>query len=235
MEEKNKKENKQKIEAPTLKNQEKQITKERIKEKIQQIINKVKTTDSKIKKYIIVIIIAVIVLTIVSRIFINRSAKSRVKDVANVAEDLNIVGAINLVDLEGIIAFYSCYDYTKGEIDFDDFDENYENIKSIYKKLKKELKKCKYSINVTNTKKMPESKRITRVTCDLEIKYKDNTIKLKGIKIYTMKKGIENYIVGIDPKSIEKIGDQLEKQADELEDIGEELEEIFEEMQDLAS
>jgi len=80
---------------------------------------------------------------------------------------------------------------------------------------------------------MSESKKITRVTCDLEVEYKENTIKLKGIKIYTMKKGIENYIVGIDPESIEKIGEQLYKQSDELEEIGEELEEIFEEVQDL--
>ena len=59
------------------------------------------------------------------------------------------------------------------------------------------------SIKVTSSKKMPESKKITRVTCDLEITYKENNIKLKGIKIYTMKKGIENYIIGIDPESIE--------------------------------
>lgn len=227
-------EKKEETKAIEVIKESKQEEKQTIKERFRKITDKIKSIDSKAKKYIIVAIVAVLIVVLISRIFINRSAKSRVKDVAQVAEDLNIVGAINLVDLEGIAAFYSCYDYEKGEIDFDDFDEKYENIKAIHKKLKKEFKKCKYSIKVTNTKKMSESKRITRVTCDLEMKYKDNTIKLKGIKIYTMKKGIENYIVGIDPESIEKIEDQLEKQSDELEDIGEELEEILEDIQDLV-
>ena len=229
-EEKNKKENEKAVESKELQKEEKQT----VKEKIKAGINKIRTADSKIKKYIIGIIVAILILVIISRIFINRSAKSRVKDVADVAENLDIVGAINLIDLEGIAAFYSCYDYEKGEIDLDDFDEKYENIKEINKKARKELKKCKYSIKVTSSKKMPESKKITRVTCDLEITYKENNIKLKGIKIYTMKKGIENYIIGIDPESIEKISEQLEKQSDEIEDIGEDLEEILEDIQDLV-
>lgn len=232
MKEKSKEEEKEEIKNEIK--ESKQEEKQTIKERLELGINKIKLTNPKIKKIIISIVIALVIIILISRVFINRSAKTRVKDVAKVAEDLDIVGAINLIDAEGIAAFYSCYDYEKGEIDFDDFDENYEKIRSLSKKIKKELKKCKYSIKITNTKKMPESKRITRVTCDLEVKYKDNTIKLKGIKIYTMKKGIENYIVGIDPESLEKIEEQLEKQSDEIEDIGEELEEILEEIEDLA-
>ena len=106
-------------ETKALKKEEKQT----IKEKVKEMINKIKSTDSKVKKYIISAIIILLVIILISRVFINRSAKSRVKDVADVAENLDIVGAINLIDLEGIAAFYSCYDYEKGEIDLDDFDE----------------------------------------------------------------------------------------------------------------
>lgn len=203
-----------------------------MEEKPEELNEKSTTTNnnSRLIGIIAVLAIALIVVILIFCIFLQRSAKSTVKDVAKVVSKADLIGAIDLVDPAGIAAFTTCYNYRSGEVDFEDFDENYEKIEKSLNKLKKEIKKGKYSIDVTSTKKVSDSKKITKVTCDIKVKYKDNEIKLKGMEIYTMKKGFKNYIVGIDPESIDKAEEQLDRQEDELYDIVEELEDVFEDI-----
>lgn len=192
----------------------------------------VKTTNTRLIGIIAVLTVALIVVIIVFCIFLQRSAKATVKDVAKVVKNADIIGAIDLVDPAGIAAFMTCYNYRSGEIDFEDFDENYEKIEKGLKKIKKEIKKGKYSIDVTSTKKVSDAKKITKVTCDIKVKYNDNEIKLKGIEIYTMKKGFKNYIIGINPESLEDAEEQLDEQDDSLYDIVDDLEDELEDIFD---
>lgn len=192
-----------------------------------------KATRNGLIGVIVVLAVILLIVILIFGIFVRRSAKTTVKDVAKVVDKVDILGAVDLVDPIGIAAFVSCYDYRDDKIDFEDFEENYEKIEKSYKKVKNEIKKGKYSIEVTDTEKEDDCKKITKVTCNIKIKYKDNEIKLKNMKIYTMKKGLKNYIVGIDPKSIEDIEDQLYDQEDSLEDIAEDLEDIIEDLEDL--
>lgn len=190
-------------------------------------------TKHKLIGIIVVLAIALVVVLIIFGIFVGRSAKSTVKDVAKVTKKADVIGAIDLVDPIGIAAFVSCYDYRNDEIDFENFEENYEKVEESYKKIKKEIKKGKYTIEITDTDKVEDAKKVTKVTCNVKIKYEDNEIKLKNIKVYTRKKGAKNYIIGIDPESIEKAEDQLYKQEDSLEGIEEDLEDIMQDIEDL--
>lgn len=190
-------------------------------------------TKHKLIGIIVVLAIALVVVLIIFGIFVGRSAKSTVKDVAKVTKKADVIGAIDLVDPIGIAAFVSCYDYRNDEIDFENFEENYEKVEESYKKIKKEIKKGKYTIEITDTDKVEDAKKVTKVTCNVKIKYEDNEIKLKNIKVYTRKKGAKNYIIGIDPESIEKAEDQLYKQEDSLEGIAEDLEDIMQDIEDL--
>jgi len=196
-------------------------------------LNQTLAINSKLVKIIVILSIALIAVILAFAIFVHRSAKETVKDVGKVVKNTDILGAVDLVDPIGIAAFVSCYDYEDDEIDLDDFEDNYKKLEESYKKIKKEIKKGKYTIKVTNTKKVADCKKVTKVTCDVKIKYKDNEIKLEGIKVYTMKKGFKNYIVGVDPKSIYELGDQIEDQYDELEEMGEDLQDIVEDVQDI--
>lgn len=199
--------------------------------------NTFKATKNGLIGVIVVLAIILLIVVIVFGIFVGRSAKSTVKDVAKVAKKADIVGAVDLVDPIGIVAFVSCYDYEDNKIDFENFEDNYEKIEKSYKKIKDEIKKGKYTIEVTDTEKVEDAKKITKVTCNIKIKYEKNEIKLKNIKVYTRKDGLKNYIIGIDPDSIEKAEDQLYDQEDELENIAEELEDkledAFEDMEDI--
>ena len=192
-----------------------------------------KANNSRLIGIIAVLAVALIVVILIFCIFLQRSPKSTVKNVAKVVDNVDLAGAMDLIDPAGIVAFFSCYDYRNGEIDFDDFDENYEKIEKALKNLKKEIKRGKYSIDVTNTKKVSDSKKITKVTCNIKVEYEDNKIELKGIEIYTMKKGFKNYIVGIDPESLDEIEDQIYEQEDELEDIAKELYDVVEDLEDI--
>lgn len=195
--------------------------------------NKFKSINHGLIGVIVVLSVALFVVLVVFGIFIRRSAKSTVKDVEKVVSKVDVLGAIDLVDPMGIAAFVSCYDYKNNEIDFENFEENYEKIEKSYKKIKNEIKKGKYSIEVTDTQKEEDCKKITKVTCNIKIKYKGNEIKLKNMKVYTMKKGFKNYIIGIDPESIESVEEQLEEQEDELENMAEDVEKILEDIEDL--
>lgn len=196
-----------------------------------------KNTRNGLIGVIVVLTVALLVISIILGVFVRRSAKETVKDVAKVVNKVDVIGAVDLVDPTGVVAFVTCYDYEDGKIDFEKFEDNYEKIEKNYKKIKKEIKKGKYSIEVTDTEKVEDCKKITKVTCTIKVKYKNNEIKLKNMKVYTMKKGLKNYIIGIDPKSIEDIEDQLYDQEDELEDMAkdilEELEDIGEDIGDL--
>ena len=192
-----------------------------------------KATKNGLIGVIVVLSAILLVVIIVFGIFVGRSAKSTVKDVAKVANKADILGAVDLIDPIGIAAFASCYDYRNDEIDFENFEDNYEKVEKSYNKIKKEIKKGKYTIEVTDTDKVEDAKKITKVTCNIKIKYKENEIKLKNIKIYTRKKGLKNYIIGIDPESMEKAEDQLYDQEDDLEGIAEDLEDIMEDIEDL--
>lgn len=202
-------------------------------EEKQEELNENKNSNSRLIGIIAVLVIILLVLAIVFGVFLSRSAKSTVKDVAKVVKKADIIGAIDLIDPEGIAAFVTCYNYRSGEMDLEDFDENYEKIGKAVKKVKNEIKKGKYTIDVTETEKVSGSKKLTKVTCDIKVKYKNNEIKLKGIEIYTMKKGLKNYIVGIDSESINKAAYKLEDQEDELEGMVDDLEDIIDDLEDI--
>lgn len=189
---------------------------------------------SKLQKIIIALSIILIIVILIFILFAHRSAKATVKDVGKVVKNTDIIGAVDLVDPIGITAFVLSYDYEEEEIDFDKYDEKYQKIEEIYKKVKKELKKGKYTIKVTDTKKEADCKSITKVTCDIKIKYEKKEIEFKDIKVYTMKDGLKNRIVGISPESIYDLEDQIEDQYDEIEDIGEDLEDILKDIEDLV-
>ena len=94
----------------------------------------------------------------------------------------------------------------------------------------KKIEDMSFDINMIGLYDEEEDRKITDY---LKTQYKLELAEEEGLK-RGMKKGIENYIIGIDPESIEKISEQLEKQSDEIEDIGEDLEEILEDIQDLV-
>lgn len=192
-----------------------------------------KATKNGLIGVIVVLAIILLIVVVVFSIFVGRSAKSTVKDVAKVVDKVDIIGAVDLVDPIGIAAFATCYDYRNDEIDFEDFEDNYEKIEESYKKIKKEIKKGKYTVEVTDTDKVEDAKKVTKVTCNVKIKYEGNEIKLKNIKVYTRKKGAKNYIIGVDPESIEKLEDQLYEQEEDLEGIVENIEDVLEDIEDL--
>lgn len=183
--------------------------------------NTVKTTN--INKKLIAIIAVLAIIIVILLVFIGRSPKATVKDVAKAVGKVDPIGLVDLVDPVGVVAFVSCYDYSDGDFDFDDFEEKYEALEKNYKKVEKEIKKAKFSVNVTNTKKVSDCKKLTKVTCSVKVKYAGEEVELKGIEVYTMKKGLKNYIVGVDPESIEDLEDQVERQEDELYDMIKEL------------
>lgn len=205
-------------------------------EELNENLDSLKNNRSRLIGIIAVLIIAILVLSILFGVFLSRSPKSTVKDVAKVVKNVDLIGAMDLIDIEGMSLFltYNNIMYAPGdaETNYEYFDDYYEVMDKAFNRLKKELKKGNYSIDVTETKKISDSKKLTRVTCDIKIKYKSNEIKLTNMKIYTMKKGLKNYIVGIDPESIEKAERQLEKQEDELEDIGKDLNDIVDDLED---
>ena len=162
--------------------------------------NTVANNNSKLIGIIAILAVALIIVLIVFFVFVQRSSKATIKNVVKSAEKADAQQLMNQIDPIGIMAFLSCY--TSKGMDFEDFEDNYE-------KIVEEIKDGKYEVDITKTKKESDCKKLTKVTCDITAEIDGHKLKLEDIEFYTMKKGLKNYIVGINPESLEDVEDQL--------------------------
>lgn len=160
----------------------------------------VENNNSKSIGIIATLAVALVIVLIAFFMFAQRSAKSTVKNVAKSMEKADAQQLMDQIDPIGVMAFLSCYS-SKG-MDFEDFEDNYEKIVDA-------IKDGDYKIDITSAKKDSDNKKITKVTCDITAEIEGSKVKLKDIEIYTMKKGLKNYIIGIDADSLEDVEDQL--------------------------
>lgn len=190
--------------------------------------NPIKTVNVKLIG-IIAAIVAIILVVIC--IFATRSAKNTVKDFVKGLEKADAKKIMSLIDFEGMTAFSSITNtsYKNGEYkytyDFEDFEDEYDDImdkiKDMDKDEKKEYKEYKedleddlqdslddlkdeditYKVKDIKVKKVSDCKKLSKVTCTIEVKSDDEKEELEDIEFYTMKKGLKHYIVSM-PSSL---------------------------------
>ena len=175
---------------------------------VNQDTNSSKSTNTRLIGIIAVLAIALVVVSVAFFIFVQRSPKATVKEVAKAVQKADANQLLDTIDPIGIAAFLSCHYNAKGKPDFEDFEDNYEKIVD-------EIKEGKYSVKVTETEKVDDCKKLTKVTCDISAEIMGMEAELEDIEVYTMKKGFKNYIVGVDFESLEDAIDELEDELEE--------------------
>lgn len=163
-------------------------------------------------KLIGIVAVAIVVILLAFFMFFTRSAKSTVKDYIKAFNKSNAGKVVALMDFEGVSAFES------NSKDLSKFDESYEEMIKKVKELDKDQKKqydeikdttketiqasldllkeakMKYSVSNIKTEKVDGSKKLTKVTCTIKVKYNDEEIE-RDVTFYTVKKGLKNYLV----------------------------------------
>lgn len=163
-------------------------------------------------KLIGIIAVAIVVILLAFFMFFTRSAKSTVKDYIKAFNKSNAGKVVALMDFEGVSAFES------NSKDLSKFDESYEEMIKKVKELDKDQKKqydeikdttketlqasldllkeakMKYSVSNIKTEKVDGSKKLTKVTCTIKVKYNDEEVE-RDVTFYTVKKGLKNYLV----------------------------------------
>lgn len=163
-------------------------------------------------KLIGIVAVAIVVILLAFFMFFTRSAKSTVKDYIKAFNKSNAGKVVALMDFEGVSAFES------NSKDLSKFDESYEEMIKKVKELDKDQKKqydelkdttketiqasldllkeekMKYSVSNIKTEKVDGSKKLTKVTCTIKVKYNDEEVE-RDVTFYTVKKGLKNYLV----------------------------------------
>lgn len=172
--------------------------------------NPVKTVNVKL---IGIIVAALAIILVVFFMFFTRSAKSTVKDYMKAMEKCDAKKVMAIMDFEGTAAF------SNSKRDLSDFDDQYEKIMDKIKEMDKDEKKAyeetkdkleerlqklldeakdqkiKYTVKNIKTEKVDGSKKLTKVTCDIKMKSKDDEDTAEDVSFYVMKKGFKYYIV----------------------------------------
>lgn len=174
-------------------------------------------------KLIGIIAIVAIIAVVVFFMFFTRSAKATVKDYVKAMEDCNAKKVMALMDTEGAGAMTSIAKFSYSDdgvsYEFGKFEENYDKVMEKMKNLnddekkqydemlkkaeetmQKELdemkeEKIKYTVKNIETEKVKDCKKLTKVTCDIEMKNDEHEHTMEDVVFYTMKKGMKNYIV----------------------------------------
>lgn len=163
-------------------------------------------------KLIGIIVVAIVVILLAFFMFFTRSAKSTVKDYIKAFNKSNAGKVVALMDFEGVSAFENT------SKDLSKFDEAYEEMIKKVKELDKDQKKqydeikdttketiqasldllkeakMKYSVSNIKTEKVDGSKKLTKVTCTIKVKYEGEEVE-RDVTFYTIKKGLKNYLV----------------------------------------
>lgn len=177
-----------------------------------------KSPNTRLIGIVAVAIVAVLAIVLFF-VFAVRSPKAVAKDfITATMIKPNTKKAVNLVDFEGVKAFsaISSYSYSKGyTYNFEDFDDEYKEVKKdkdFKEEIKEQKKKMlesddvfgnilddsnvsKVSIEDIETEKIDDCKKLTKVTITLKAKV-DGEYDEQDFVVYTMQKGLKNYIVG---------------------------------------
>ena len=155
--------------------------------------------------------------------FFTRSAKATVKDYVKAMEDCSAKKVMALMDVEGAGAMSSIAKFSYSDegvsFEFGKFEEKYDEVMKKMKDLRKEEKKqydemlkkseedmqkeldemkeekIKYTVKNIETEKVKDCKKLTKVTCDIQMKNDEHEFTMEDVEFYTMKKGMKNYIV----------------------------------------
>lgn len=174
-------------------------------------------------KLIGIIAIVAIIAVVVFFMFFTRSAKATVKDYVKAMEDCSAKKVMALMDVEGAGAMSSIAKFSYSDegvsFEFGKFEEKYDEVMKKMKDLSKDEKKqydemlkkseedmqkeldemkeekIKYTVKNIETEKVKDCKKLTKVTCDIQMKNDEHEFTMEDVEFYTMKKGMKNYIV----------------------------------------
>ncbi|MDR0978564.1 MAG: hypothetical protein LBL91_01245 [Lachnospiraceae bacterium] len=164
---------------------------------------------------VIVAIVALVALIVGFNIF-TRSPKDAVKDYIKAFSKADSKKMEQVIDFVGQKAFNDCYNKSNYDYDLEDFNDNYKDITKDSDEVEEinesaetflenfeKLDTDDLEIEIKefiSVSKVKNSNKLTKVKVKVSVK-KDGEKETGNITFYTMKKGLNNYIVGIEDSS----------------------------------